>query len=389
MPVALFRYGFRPFFLAVGLSGLILVPWWAGSFAWGVPLGTSWPPTLWHAHEMLFGFIGAAIAGFLLTAVPSWTGQRGFAGRPLTLLTGVWLLGRLMVSSSTLWPMAVTAVSDLTFLPALTAMIALPLVRARNRNTPLLIVLVALWACDVAFYRALSRGNGPAAQRALFVGIDIVLVLVTVVGGRILPAFTGAALKECGITAPMRAWPGLTPLAIGSMIAVVITDVEWPESAGAGFAAAVAAAVQLIRLLQWRTLKTLRLPIVWVLHLAYAWLPLGLGLKACALLVGSAMAAFWLHALTIGALTTMIFAVMTRAALGHTGRPLVVDSIIVLAYGLLLAAGLVRVFGLAWLRLGYPVVILVSAAFWSWAFALFVAVYGPILLSPRVDGKPG
>jgi hypothetical protein len=103
--IPLLRYGFRPFFLAVGLSGILLVPWWASSFVWGIPLGTAWPPTLWHSHEMLFGFIGAAVAGFLLTAVPSWTGERGFAGRPLALLCGVWLLGRLLVSTSTLWPM--------------------------------------------------------------------------------------------------------------------------------------------------------------------------------------------------------------------------------------------------------------------------------------------
>jgi uncharacterized protein involved in response to NO len=153
--------------------------------------------------------------------------------------------------------------------------------------------------------------------------------------------------------------------------------------------AGVAAAVQAIRLLQWRTLRTLRQPIVWILHLAYVWLPIGLGLKAAALLGGYGIAAFWLHALTIGALTTMITAVMTRASLGHTGRPLTVNPLITLAYGLLTTAAVMRVFGLSLFGMSYPAVIAVAAIFWTASFILFVGVYSPILWGPRADGKPG
>ena len=389
MHVALFRYGFRPFFLAAGLSALVLVPWWASSFAFGAPLGTGWPPTLWHGHEMLFGFIVAAIAGFLLTAVPSWTGQRGFAGRSLVLLTVLWVLGRLFVASSASWPMAFVAGVDLSFLPILAAMVALPLLRARSRNTPLLMVLAVLWLCDAAFYWALRGGNAPAASHALLIGIDVMLVLVTVVGGRIVPAFTTSALKASGGEVGPRAWTGVTPVTIGLMVAVAAADVLWPNSAATGLIAAAAALAQGTRLLQWRPLRALRMPIVWVLHLAYAWLPIGLALKAVALLAGAAIAAFWLHALTIGALATMILAVMTRAILGHTGRPLVVATPIAIAYGLLSAAAVVRVFGLAWIGRSYLGVIVLSAMLWTAAFALFIAIYAPMLLSPRVDGKPG
>lgn len=385
----LLRYGFRPFFLGAGLIAALLIPWWAASYAFGVPLGTSWPPTLWHAHEMLFGFIVAAIAGFLLTAVPSWTGARGFAGWALALISGLWLLGRIAVATSRLWPFPAVAAVDLAFLPALALLVLPPLARARNRNTPLLAILAALWVCDAAFYRGLQQRDEGASLHALLLGIDIVLLLITVIGGRIVPAFTQSALKQRGRAAIVRAEPMITALAIGSMIAVVLSDLFEPDGAITGVIAALAAIVQALRLAQWHTLSTLRQPIVGVLHLAYVWLPIGLALKAAALLTGAAPAAFWLHALTIGAVATMILAVMTRASLGHTGRPLVVDPVIALAYLLLTAAALVRVFGLAVLPIAYPEVILAAAFLWTAAFVLFTWIYAPMLLSARVDGKAG
>lgn len=386
---ALFRYGFRPFFLAAGLAGLLLVPWWAAALAWGVPLGTSWPPTLWHGHEMLFGFIVAAIAGFLLTAVPSWTGARGFAGWPLVALAGLWLIGRICVSASASVPLPVVAALDLSLLPALAGFVLLPLVRARNRNSPLLAVLLALWLTDAAFYWGLTSGDPVLARHALLVGIDIVLLLVTVIGGRIIPAFTSSALKQQGIGTPLRAWRGMTPLAVGAMLAAVICDVVRPESVAAGAIALAAGGIQAVRLAQWRMFRTLRQPIVWVLHVAYLWLPIGLLLKGLALIFGFAFAAYYLHALTIGAAALMIVAVMTRASLGHTGRPLIVSRATAYAYGLLAAAAVVRVFGPALLPVAYGKTVLLAAALWTAAFGIFLWGYTPMLIMPRVDGKPG
>jgi uncharacterized protein involved in response to NO len=386
---ALWGYGFRPFFLAAGVLAALLIPWWAGALAWGLPLGTGWPPTLWHGHEMLFGFIVAAVAGFLLTAVPSWTGERGFAGWPLVLLATLWGLARLAVATSALWPLPWVAGIDLLFLPALAFFVLPPLVRSSNRNTPLLAVLLALWATDAAFYWYLGHGEAGLARRALFVGIDIVLLLVTVIGGRIIPAFTSAALKQRGVSSQVRAWPGMTPLAIVSMLAVGVLDLWRPEGSVAGVVAAVAAVSQIVRLAQWRGTLTLRMPIVWVLHFGYLWLPVGLALKALSLLGGFAFASFYLHALTIGTATTMIVAVMTRASLGHTGRPLVVARPTAYAYGLLSAAAVVRVFGPSFLGVPYTWIVVLTAALWTAAFVLFLVVYAPILLSPRADGKPG
>jgi len=386
---ALFAYGFRPHFLLAGLAALLLIPAWAVDFVFGIPLSTDWPPTLWHAHEMLFGFIASAVAGFLLTAVPSWTGQKGFAGRPLMLLTALWVAARLMIASSSDWPRVFTAAMDLSFFPALATLVGLPLLRSQNRNTPLLFVLALLWLTNLLFHVALIEHNPPLALHAILVGIDVMLVMVTVIGGRIVPAFTATALRPLGLQESASSRPALTVAAVASMAAVAVGDVFAPDGLLAGVLAAIAAVIQGWRLTQWRTLKTLRQPIVWVLHLAYLWLPLGLALKAVALLDGAAFSAFWLHALTIGTLSMMILAVMTRAALGHTGRPLVVHPMTTASYLLLAGAVIVRVFGLAIFKVSYPLVIAGAAFLWSAAFLLFVVVYAPILWRSRIDGKPG
>lgn len=387
MRAQVFAAGFRPAFLAAGLAAFVLVPIWAAVYVYGMTLPCPWPPTLWHAHEMVFGFIGAAIAGFLLTAVPNWTGQRGVAGAPLAALFAVWAAARLAVATAAWWPAGVVAALDLAFFPLLATFIATPLLRAGNRNWPLPLVLVALTICDAVFHYELHRRDAAAAMHAILVAIDLALLLVTVIGGRIVPAFTTGALRREGVT--MRAFPGIGPAAIAAMAAVVVVDALDPGGRAAAATAAVAALLQAVRLAQWRSGRTLSKPLVWVLHLGYAWLPLGLALKCAALLGGYAIAAFWLHALTVGALATMILGVSTRAALGHSGRPLELDPRTVIAYALLLLAGLVRVFGFALLGLVYPIVILIAAFLWTAAFALFLSVYVPILVSPRADGRPG
>jgi uncharacterized protein involved in response to NO len=389
MESRIFAYGFRSHFFLTGIAAIVLIPLWALSFIAGTPIGSGWPPTLWHAHEMLFGFIGSAIAGFMLTAVPSWTGQKGYAGRPLMALALVWLAGRFLIATSSLWPPLLPTIVDLAFLPMLAFMLMVPLLRSRNRNTPLLAVLSALWLTNVIFHAGLLRFNAPLAHQALIIGIDITLLLVTVIGGRIVPAFTASALRQQGIDGSLTSRWTLSALSIASMLGVIAGDCFWPDSRISGYIGATAAIAQTIRLIQWRTVRTLRTPIVWILHLAYMWLPIGLSLKAAALLGGYGIAAFWLHALTIGALSTMITAVMTRASLGHTGRALVIDPITICAYALLTMSAVVRVFGFSLFGGSYPTIIAVAAVLWTAAFALFIAVYSPILWGPRADGKPG
>ncbi|HSD73349.1 MAG TPA: NnrS family protein [Steroidobacteraceae bacterium] len=386
---ALFSYGFRPFFLAAGIFAVAAIAAWLWVYATGrVPI-PAWPPQLWHAHEMLYGFIGAAIAGFLLTAVPSWTGARGFAGAPLMMVTVAWLAGRIAFACATWLTLPVLAAGELIFIPALALLIAVPLLRARNRNTPLLLVLFVLWSTDVVFMFAVFHADVMLAGTALRTGINLVLLLVTVIGGRIVPSFTASALRAPGDNSGIRRAAWLERIVIGSMAVIIIVDVIAPYSAFAALIAGLAAIAQAGRLIGWRGLRTLRQPIVWVLHVAYAWLPIGLALKAVFLSSGADWASHWVHALTIGAAATMILAVMTRAALGHTGRPLVVAKRVAVAYGLLLLAAATRVFAPALGVMPYAVTVTTAGSLWIAAFGLYLSVYGPILVRPRVDGRPG
>ncbi|HEU0224909.1 MAG TPA: NnrS family protein, partial [Steroidobacteraceae bacterium] len=349
----------------------------------------TYPPVLWHGHEMLFGFVGAAIAGFLLTAVPSWTGARGFGGLPLMLLAVIWMAGRVAFAGLGSLPFAIVAILELQFLPALAVLVAPPLVRSRNRNTPLLFVLLALWMIDVYFLLALSGEGLAAARHSLLLAIDVVLLLVTVIGGRIVPAFTASGLRQAGIVLEKKERALLDGATIVAMVAVVVADLLAPWQTAAGWVAALAALLHAARLAGWQGQHSLRMPLVWCLHLAYAWIPIGFGLKAIHLLAGGAWSGHWLHGLTIGAAAAMILAVMTRASLGHTGRPLVAAAPVAVAYLLLSACALVRVLAPALPGANYLWTVMLAGLLWLAAFALFLVVYTPILFRPRVDGRPG
>jgi len=384
-----FAYGFRPFFLAAGLFAVLAIGAWVWILVSGrAPFGAL-PVHLWHGHEMLFGFVGAAIAGFLLTAVPSWTGSRGFAGAPLVVLTAAWLAGRIAFAAAGLLPWPVLAAAELCFLPLLAFLIGRSLLRERNRNFPMLVIVALLWGIDAWFLEAIRRGDAVLASRGLAAGIGIVLLLVTIIGGRIVPSFTANALRQRGVAAEIRSHVPLEIAVIGAMALAVLVDALFPRHWVAGLVAAIAASAQAARLAGWRSLRTLDEPIVWVLHAAYAWLPIGLALKAVHLLSGAGWAAYWQHALAIGVAATMIMAVTTRASLGHTGRPLVVTRAIAAAYALLLGAALVRVFGPALAPASYLATIEAAALLWIAAWAIYVVAYAPILTRERVDGKPG
>lgn len=388
-PLVPFAYGFRPFFLLAGIYGLVSIAAWLWlqlKGGWPLPY---LPPQHWHGHEMVFGFIGAAIAGFLLTAVPSWTGSRGFAGAPLAALTGLWLAGRIVFALGHDVPPWLLAICELVFVPALMLFIAPSLLRSANRNWPMLVLLAAFWMADATFIIGLVTRDPLLSRSALVAAIDVLLILLTIIGGRIVPAFTGNALRAQGIPVSLRSKPAVEQLVLVAMLALLVCDVLVPESRITAAVAAIAAVLHAWRLAGWHGWRTAGQPILWVLHLAYLWLPLGLGLKAAWLSGRFDWAAHWLHALGAGAAGMMILAVMTRAALGHTGRPLKVHVLIATAYGLLALAVVVRVFGPALLPLSYRSVVLAAAVLWICAFIPYLAIYAPILLQPRADGKPG
>ncbi len=382
---AVLAYGFRPFFLLAAIHAAIAIPLWVA-----VLHGFDLPRTLlsapvWHAHEMLYGFVAAAMAGFLLTAVPSWTNRRGYAGAPLAALVLVWLAGRvamtLPLGLSPLW----AGVIDLAFIPLLALTLLPALLRSGNRrNLAFIGLLGLLFASNLHFHLL-----GAVALPPLLLGMNAMLFLVTMLGGRIVPAFTSAALKDLGIAARIRRFQPLDRAALFAVVSVLLVDLAFPDSLYAAVAAAVAAALLAAQLSQWQGHRTLRMPIVCVLHVAYAWLPISLALKAAILFGLPLPGSSWLHALTVGAMATMIIGVMSRAALGHTGRALVAPGAAVAGYVSLTGAALARVFGPLLMPSAGSLWLVMAALLWCLAFLLFLKVYAPILWRPRIDGRPG
>ena len=384
---ALFEYGFRVFFLLAGLHGAVLIPIWVAA-ALGrlsLPVGME---VSWHAHQMIYGFAAAGLAGFLLTAVPGWTGTPPRRGLPLIGLAILWLAGRIAMTFPAEFPPPLAAAIDLAFLPALAAAIAGPLVAARKpRNLLLLLPLTAFWAGDWAM-QAEFAGLADSAGEGAAIGIDVLLLMIAIIGGRIVPAFTASGLAAAGDPARPRSTPGLDRSAIAAMALLIVAEAASDMSLATGAIAAAAALLNAARLAGWRGERTLHSPILWVLHLGYAWLVAGLALKAVAALSDLVPEAAALHALTAGAIATMLLAVMSRAALGHTGRPLRAHPATVSAYVLVSVAALLRI-GAAFMPSLYSELLMGSGIAWALAFLLFVAVYAPILALPRADGRPG
>ena len=270
---------------------------------------------VWHAHEMLYGFIGAAIAGFLLTAIPSWTGHRGFAGKPLIALVILWLAGRIAVSLPLGLPPLWVAVADLLFLPALALTLLPALIRSGNRRNLVFILLLALlFAANLIFHY-----QGAQTADPLLITINVVLFMVAMVGGRILPAFTSSGLKSRGLDVSIGRFPPLDKSIPTAIVGIAVVDCFAAGETAAGVAALLTVLLLIAQLLRWQGYRTRGLPILWVLHLAYAWLAVGLALKAAWVFGAPVPSMSWLHALTAGAYSTMILGVMSRASLGHTG----------------------------------------------------------------------
>lgn len=393
-----FSHAFRPFFLAAGAYSVIaLLAWyfWLAIHAAGaapVFMTISEPPHLWHAHEMVFGYAAAAVGGFLLTAVPNWTGAERSRGRALILMSGLWLAGRAAMWATALLPPAVPLFLDLAFLPVLGVAAARQLaVQPALRNAIFLSLILALVLGNFEYHMGRLGLFEHGMQKGVQLGLGTLVIMIIVIGGRVIPGFTTNALRRQGIEdrLPVRR----EPVDISCLIlsaAVIIMMALGLNDAIAGSAALGAAIANAVRLTGWRSLETLRQPILWVLHLGYAWIVVGFALLATALLSDWVSEVAALHAFGTGAVGTMTLAIMSRASLGHTGRPIVAPRLIVAAYLLVSASALVRTFGPTLAPGLYNELMLVAGAAWIAAFALFIVVFAPILLQPRVrSGEPG
>jgi uncharacterized protein involved in response to NO len=377
----LFAYPFRIFFLSAAALAVLVVPAWLGLLLGGVPAPLAFAPLHWHQHEMLFGFLHAAIAGFLLTAVGNWTGTERLHGRALAALWLVWLAGRVLMAS-TVAPAWIAHGIDLAFLPLVMLDAGRRVWQARQpRHAIVLAVLGALWAMELAFH---LDPAGPYAHGALLAA----MLLMLVIGGRITPAFSGNWLRLRGRDpSAIRVVPWLERLTLGAVAAVLVTQIAPVPASLAAIAALLAAAAGLARLLLWRGWLVREEPLLWILHVALGWIPVALLLLAAAEL-GYAPRAAWVHAAGTGAMGSLVLGVMARVALGHTGRPLRLPTGMTAAFVLVLAAGAVRVLttlqALPW-RAG----LVAATLLWTAAFLAFLVRYVPVLTSPRVDGKPG
>jgi len=374
-------FPFRVFFLSSALAGAVLVPVWLWAWTRGVDT-LALPPLLWHQHEMLAGFLNAAIAGFLLTAVCNWTGTAPVAGRRLLALWLLWLAGRVAMAAGGAFPLP-AALVDLAFMPLVMLSVGRRIWWARQRRQMVLLgVLAAFWGLDLLFHWT-------GQPRFLHALVLLTAALILIIGGRITPAFTANWLRQQGDDpARVRRRPGLDRAGLVAALALVVLEAGgWTAPVLVAPLAGVAALLALWRLAGWAGWRTRAEPLLWILHLGHLWVVVGLLLRALAA-VSPVPPTAWLHALGAGAMGTMILGVMTRVAVGHTGRPLRLRRGGLWIYGLVLVAGIVRVLvALGWAPMMAG--LWLAALGWSAALLLFLAVYGGILCTPRADGRPG
>ena len=381
------RGGFRPFFLGGALWAVAALALWLTALAGQFTLPSAFDALAWHRHEMLFGFVGAVIAGFLLTAIPNWTGRLPIAGPPLASLFGLWLAGRLAVLFSGTVGLAIAAIIDVGFYLLLAAVAAREVIAANNRNVPI-VGLVLLFGIASGLDYAAAAGSGfvdPALPWRL--AVAIVTLMISLIGGRIVPSFTRNWLAKRGVTQGLPGQPNRFDLAaIGLTALGLLSWIAAPAGRLPATILAFAAAAQAIRLARWRGWKAVSDPLVLILHVGYAWVAIGLALLAASQLGSLVIQSAAVHALTAGAMGTMILAVMTRATLGHTGRELragpttsVMYMLVTLGAALRVAASLGTV--------DYPMGMEVAGLCWIGSFVLFILIYGPILFAPRLGEK--
>lgn len=378
---ALFNLGFRPFYLLAAVLAALAVPLWAAEYFGVLPQTGYLSGVVWHAHEMVFGFAVAVITGFLLTAARNWTGLPTPAHGLLAGLAGLWLAARALLISGPGW---LAAGVDLAFLPAVAWALWVPLQRSHNRNRFFVALLLVLAVANLGFHLAQADILPLSPLAPIRFALYLVVIIVTIMAGRVIPSFTQNAIPSARI----RRNRGLdlaaiwvTGLALGSGLLGAPTALVGPVCLAA-------AGLQAARLWMWDPWCTRYRPILWILHLSYAWIPVGLLLMGLAAM-GPVPAMLADHALSVGGVSGMIIGMITRTARGHSGLPLQVGRAEVAAYAFVHLAAAFRVLlPLAWPS-GYGLAVSASSALWSAAFLLYVLVYVPILVRPRVDGRPG
>ncbi|WP_286815682.1 NnrS family protein [Marinobacter sp. UBA3607] len=377
----LFSYPFRIFFLSMTVLTLVAIPVWVLEVTGVLQLPLAMPALFWHQHEMLFGFLSAAIAGFLLTAVCVWTQTERTHGLPLALLWGVWLAGRLLLALGGNLPDWVVQGVNLAFLPLVMIDAGWRVWHARQkRQAMIMVVLGLLWLMQIGFVTRLDMSFSYGA-------LIMALALISIIGGRITPAFTAGWLRQRGGNAEaVKMIPGLDMAALFSMILLMASLVTGWKTLAAVIAV-VAAALMLVRLYNWKGWLARSEPLLWILHLSILWVPVALLLLAGSLVAGWPSNA-WSHAAGAGAVGCLILGVIARVSLGHTGRPLKLPKGMVLAFVAIQLAAVIRVLTALSIIPWHPG-IGTSTLLWMIAYGLFLVRYAGVLARPRADGREG
>lgn len=374
---AVWALGFRPFFLAGGCASFIFLLLWLFSLQGYLP-----PLSVhWHAHEMLFGFGGAIFTGFILTSTQSWTGQRGIHGKELQLLVASWLAGRIGMLSGI---PVLSATLDLLFLPMLTVFLHRYLSEPKQARNRVFYVLMALQLTSNLLFHGEKLFGWQSAQIGIYAVLNVYILMIMLIGGRIIPLFTRNGLKH--VKAQSFAWLEKTSFILSA--AWFISQLLIPGQIISLLVSALTALVHLLRWLGWKPWQTRQKPIIWILHVAYAWLILALVMQALPA-PWAPLRSIVIHAFTAGAMGIMMFAMITRVALGHTGRTIEASKAIVVSYYLINFAAILRVFGIWFFPLYSPWIILSAGTAWVLAFVLFLREYTGYLIRPRPDGKVG
>jgi uncharacterized protein involved in response to NO len=374
---AIFSFGFRPFFLGAAVWAALAVVLWLLQFFGLISLPTSFTPLDWHIHEMIYGYVAAAVAGFLLTAIPNWTGRLPVNGVPLTALFALWVLGRVAVAGSAIWGSWLAAVVDASFLLILALLAAAEIVAGKNwRNLRVLVALGVLIAGNIVFhFEAIRQGS---ADYGIRIGIAALIGLIVLIGGRIIPSFTHNWLKQNNPGRLPQPFSRFDAVAIAAGALSLVCWIAAPQFALVGILLMAAGVLQAVREMRWAGERTLADRMVLVLHAAYAFVPIGFLLVGAAILWPTALPeSTGLHAWMTGAVGLMTLAVMTRASLGHTGRRLFASLSTQLIYLCAFMAAGARIVAslngsMAWL--------LFAAAAWVLAFGGFAVLFGPLLI---------
>lgn len=378
------RLGFRPFYLGGACFGVVAMLLWLVTLH-GHPLAGRSPAIsgmLWHAHEMVFGFAAAIVVGFLLTAVRAWTSLDTPRGASLAWLWLLWAAGRVLVWSG---PEPIAAVVDSAFLPVAAIVLLRVLIAARNRHNIFLPVALALFG----LLNALSHwwawhGRIDLSLHMVYAATGLVILFVTVIAGRVVPMFTMNAMPGFSI----RRWKTIEALVVPVVLLTFVADLANAPPLLTASCAGAAALIHGIRVAGWHSWRTGSRPILWILHVAYAWIPVGFAMLALASL-GVVQHSLAIHALTVGAIGCAIIGMITRTALGHTGRALVAGRAEIASYALMIVAVVVRVFGPWFAASASAFWIDIAGACWCAALVLYLIKYVPFLTQPRTDGKAG